>query len=438
MLKKQKNMKKDLIVEDELYLLAYFDQLTMLPNEKYFYEELVNNIENEVGNEIYAVAYLKINDLEKLHNILGFEKINNFVKLLAEQVQKINKNAELISLYRGNQFLILYKPDNIDNLKKRLAKTLKYIKDFIAENNYDYLLNINLGAAIYPEHGNTAASLLTKAHNAMYTIKENRNTYQIYNEKVYFKKIEKEVLKHDLKNAIENNDFYLKYQPKVQTVGEKITALEALIRWEHEEKGIISPAKFIPLAEKTGLIKNIGIFVLKEAFETLKLWKEKGLTNIKICINISLSELNDQEIIKNIKYIADAYSIDNSLIEFEITERSFTEIKRETLDELKNMGFSIALDDFGTGYSSLSFLNELSIDVLKLDKSFIDNITEEKTKMLVRGIIEISHNLNIKVVAEGAEVKEQLEILKELNCDYIQGYYYYRPMAKNKIEKLLN
>jgi len=162
------------------------------------------------------------------------------------------------------------------------------------------------------------------------------------------------------------------------------------------------------------------------------------LSKIRGASSISLIELNDPEILKNIKFIADSYSIDNSLIEFEITERSFIEIAEETLSELKEMGFSIALDDFGTGYSSLSFLNELSIDLLKLDKSFIDKIDEEKNRMLVDGVIDISHRLGLEVVAEGVENQEQLQILKELSCDYIQGYYFYRPMSQNKIEKLLN
>ena len=245
-------------------------------------------------------------------------------------------------------------------------------------------------------------------------------------------------MKQDLKEAIENKNFYLEYQPKVRTDNETVTALEALIRWQHQEKGDISPGEFIPLAEKTGLIKYIGIIVLKEVFETLKSWQKNDLNDIKMCINISLIELNDPKILKNIKYIADSYSIDNSLIEFEITERSFIELSENVLDNLKEMGFSIALDDFGTGYSSLGFLNKLSIDLLKLDKSFIDNINVEKTKMLVEGVIDISHRLGLEVVAEGVENKEQLEILKTLSCDYIQGYYFYKPMSKRSIEKLLN
>jgi EAL domain-containing protein (putative c-di-GMP-specific phosphodiesterase class I) len=162
------------------------------------------------------------------------------------------------------------------------------------------------------------------------------------------------------------------------------------------------------------------------------------MKDIKVGINISLIELNDPKILNNIKYIADSYSIDNSMIEFEITERSFIEISEEILDEIKNMGFSIALDDFGTGYSSLSFLNKLAIDILKLDKTFIDKVNETKTRKLVDGVIKISHDLGLKVVAEGVENKDQLEILKDLKCDYIQGYYFYRPMLRNNVEKLIN
>jgi EAL domain-containing protein (putative c-di-GMP-specific phosphodiesterase class I)/GGDEF domain-containing protein len=438
MIKKRKNIKDELIVEDELYLLAYFDQLTLMPNEKYFYEELDFKISESNKKDFYAAVYLKVNNLENLHNILGFEKSSEFISELADHI-KDNNDAELISLYQRNKFLLCYELQNGTNtLKNKLNRLLLMVKKFISAKNYEYLLSVNIGAAIYPEHSESASDILTKAHNAVYTIANDINSYQIYDEKIFLQKLEKEALKQDLKQAIEDEEFYLKFQPKVKTDQEKITAVEALIRWDHRDKGSISPAEFIPLAEKTGLIKKIGILVLKEVFETLRLWQKKGLKDIKVGINISLIELNDPKILNNIKYIADSYSIDNSMIEFEITERSFIEISEEILDEIKNMGFSIALDDFGTGYSSLSFLNKLAIDILKLDKTFIDKVNETKTRKLVDGVIKISHDLGLKVVAEGVENKDQLEILKDLKCDYIQGYYFYRPMLRNNVEKLIN
>jgi diguanylate cyclase (GGDEF)-like protein len=438
MLNRKLNKKKNLKMEDELYLLAYFDQLTQMPNEKYFFEELEKKINDDFENEErFAVVYLKINNLEEMHNILGFEKSSNFISYLAAELQKTNKKAELISLYKGNQFLLLYNLEQNLNLEKELENLLKKISKIITKKDYNYLLNVNLGTAVYPEHSLTSAGLLTKVHNAMYTMDTTADSFQIYDENIFLEKVKKESLKQDLQTAIEKKEFHLEFQPKVQTNNQRIFALEALIRWQHREKGLISPAEFIPLAEKTGLIKKIGIIVLREAFEKLKAWQTKRLKELKMCINISLIELNDSEIIKNIKHIADSYAVDNSLIEFEITERSFIELSKEVLAELKSMGFSIALDDFGTGYSSLSFLDKLTIDNLKLDKSFIDKITDERTKKLVAGVINISHDLDLKVVAEGVETKEQFEILKELNCDYIQGYYFYKPLPRAEVEKLL-
>jgi diguanylate cyclase (GGDEF)-like protein len=405
MINNRRSVNRDVRIEDKLYFLAYYDQLTKMPNEKYFYNELEQKMKNNNNN--LAIVYLKINNLEDINNILGFKKRNSFIILLTEYIQAENKSAELISLYRGNQFLLLYNLDDFDQkIEIALDNLLLKLNNFIKENNYDYLLNINLGTALYPDHGATAAELLSKAHNAMYTANNKANSYQIYDENVFLKKVEEESLKQDLKEAIENKDLYLEYQPKVRTDDEAVTALEALIRWQHQEKGEISPGEFIPLAEKTGLIKYIGVIVLKEVFETLKLWQQNSLNEIKMCINISLIELNDPEVLENIKHIANSYSIDNSLIEFEITERSFIELSESILEELKEMGFSIALDDFGTGYSSLGFLNKLSIDLLKLDKSFIDNIDVEKTKMLVEGVIDISHRLGLEVVAEGVENKD--------------------------------
>jgi EAL domain-containing protein (putative c-di-GMP-specific phosphodiesterase class I) len=324
------------------------------------------------------------------------------------------------------------------DIEEKIDSFLRQLKILIRKAGYSYILKINIGASIYPEHAEDAESLLSKAHHAMSLIDHYSDNFKIYNEDMFLEKLYYESLKKDLEKAIEKNQLFLEFQPKVDSFTEEIVAAEALLRWYHPEKGLIPPNEFIPMAVKSRFIKKIGVWVLKEAFELLERWCKEGHNCIKICVNISPCELNDPEIINEIEEIANSYNVPNNLIEFEITERTVANVPEEIMDRLKKLGFWLVLDDFGTGYSSLSYFGRLPVDILKLDKSFISDINKWKTRTLVETVINLSHEFDVEVVAEGIENEDHLEILRELKCDYIQGYYFYKPMAEEKLLKLLN
>lgn len=427
--------------KDDLYYLAYHDYLTGLTNENYFKKKLKNKIKKNYKKNKLAVLYLRVSNLARVNNIIGYQKSDELIIKIAQNLNSLKSKlkSELISLYKRQDFLImLHCTDDLKTMEQKINILEDKVMSFFKNKKLDHLLKTNIGISIYPDHARDADSLLSRVHHAMYITEESDKSYTFYNQKIFEKCLEKEELQHDLKNAIYKKELFLKYQPLIRLKKEKeIKGLEALIRWRHPEKGFISPKDFIPRAEETGLIKRIGIFVLKEAFKQLEKWQQKR-SNFKICINISLIELKDSEIIKEIKIIANKYkNIPNKLIEFEITERAFAEISTDILTELKNMGFSLALDDFGTGYSSLNFLHKEPIDILKIDKSFIDNIDTKKTNLLLKAIINLSHDLNLKVVAEGIETKKQYEKIKSLNCDYAQGFYFYKPLLAKEITKIL-
>ncbi|CCU80486.1 diguanylate cyclase/phosphodiesterase (GGDEF & EAL domains) with PAS/PAC sensor(s) [Halanaerobium saccharolyticum subsp. saccharolyticum DSM 6643] len=426
---------------EKTHYLAYHDNITGLNNEKYFFKELNKRIKERNGTEKIIILYLKFNNFVDFSNIIGFENSNKFIKKMGDVILDSSLKIEEMSVFNGNQFLILLSmdKDNIyERLKNQTRKFLFEIKEYLTEINFDYLLKVNIGISVFPDHAEKPQGLLSKAQHAMYLVDKRKNNYKIYNKKLFIDKVEFESLHQDLIQAINNEDLFLEFQPKVNTYSERIVSFEALIRWNHCNKGIIQPDEFISIAEKTGMIKKIGVWVLDQTFKQLEEWEKIGFDDIVISINMSEIELNDPNIIKIIKKISSSYSIANKKIEFEITERSFKEVSTDVMNELKRMGFLISLDDFGTGYSSLSYFGKSPFDLLKLDKIFIDNIYKEKSRLIVESVINLAHKFDVKVIAEGVETKEQLEILRKIECDYIQGYYFYKPMSASKITVILN
>lgn len=437
-------MEESAKLEDDYLLnyLSYYDYLTGLTNEKYFYENLKKSIKTRSDSEKLVIIYVKIKNLDEIINILGFRNSNKFINDISQKIRKSCLEVEALSLYRGNKFFILCSSENAEmedykSLNEKLDIFLQDLKNYIIESGYSYMLKIKIGVSIYPDHAQSAEDILSKAHHAMHLLATEEDGYFIYNEDLFLEKLYNESLRKDLEKAIDNQEFQLEFQPKIDSYTENTVAFEALLRWTHPQKGRISPGKFIPMALESLFIKEIGIWVLKESFKLLKKWQNLMPNNdFKICMNISSVELNDTKIINKIENIADSFSVPNRFIEFEITERSFSEVPDKVISKLKEMDFKIILDDFGTGYSSLSYFGRLQADIVKLDKSFIDDIDQWRNKALVETVINLSHKFDVEVVGEGVETKEQLEILRDLNCDYIQGFYFYKPMPIEKIEKI--
>ena len=421
----------------ELFELAYYDELTNLKNEKFFYEVLYKTINNINLNTKLYVVYLKINDIDQLDNFIGYQKSNDFIRELADKISKSDINAEIISIYKGNQFLILFENISYSEVNDKINKLVEDVILYLKQSGYYTMLNINVGISIYPDHAKDPKGLISKAHHAMLILGKSKNSFQVFNDDIFNSIKRSAEIREDLEKAIENEELYLKFHPKLDINNDKIIALEALLRWEHEQKGQISPGEFIPIAENNGMTKEIDLYVLKKVFEQLNNWLDKDYGNVRICINISASSLKDLNFIKEVKVICDSYKLNNSLIEIEITERAIIDIPKENIIKLQELGFLLVLDDFGTGYSSLGVLNDLPIHTIKLDKTFIDKINQDSDKFMVEAIIQLAHKLKMSVVAEGLETKEQVEQFQKLNCDYAQGFYYFKPLTIAEIENLL-
>jgi len=431
-------------LENKLYQLAYYDDFTNLPNEKYFSEKLESQIkisQNSKMEQKFSVFYLEVIDMDNISNVIGSLHGNQTAQIIADILSNKLK-PDLISHYYGDKFLLLFKNvSKKEEIKARAEEILNLIKRLWKENEIDYFLNFKMGITIYPKNGDDAKTLITRAHQAMHTIEDSSKLYQIYDQTIYFEKLNNSQLKNDLRKAVENGELNLVYQPKINLQNEEIVALEALLRWHHPEFGPISPGYFIPIAEQSNLITQITRWVIKRVikeFSENEVLRESGKI---ISINLSAYDLKDDSLIAFLKSLIKKRELCPDQIDFEITESIFldaTERDLENLNRLKKAGFYISLDDFGKGYSSLSYLAKLPLDMLKIDMSFIRNLDQRKTRILTEKIIELSHELDFKVIAEGVEEKEELEILKKLNCDFVQGYYYYRPMPISELESIIS
>ncbi|RCW52480.1 MULTISPECIES: bifunctional diguanylate cyclase/phosphodiesterase [Halanaerobium] len=430
-------------LENKLYQLAYFDDFTNLPNEKYFskkLEQLIRSVEKSQQTQRFAVFYIEIMDMDNISNVVGSLHGNQTAKKIADSL-KSDPDLSLISHYYGNKFLLLFK--NIyqkEKIKQKAKKIIEAIKVLWQENKIDYFLDFKIGITVYPFDGENAQTLITRAHHAVHTIEDSNQFYQIYDKNIYYEKLNNIHLKNDLRKAVEAEELSLVYQPKIDLKDEQIVALEALLRWHHPKFGQISPEYFIPIAEQSNLITKITRWLIKKVIKEFNQNQFLRESEKIISINLSAYDLKDDTLITFLENLIEAEKLCPHQIDFEITESIFLDAKEqdlENLHKLKESGFYISLDDFGKGYSSLSYLAKLPIDILKLDMSFIRNLEQKKTRILIEKIIELSHELDFKVVAEGVETENELNILKKLDCDYVQGYYYYRPNSLEKLETII-
>ena len=304
---------------------------------------------------------------------------------------------------------------------------------------YEITISASIGIAFYPENGVDADTLLKHADRAMYRVKNSgKKNFAIYAQHKDDHSVGKLILENDLRKGLERNEFVVYYQPKVNIQSGSVSGAEALVRWIHPEKGLISPGEFIPLAEETGLIISIGEFVLREAAKQCVIWQTTKETSIPISVNLSTRQFLQPTLVSNIEKIIEETGINPKLLELEITESMSMDIERslDILLDLKKLGVQISVDDFGTGYSSLNYLRQLPIDRVKIDKSFINDMTvDENDEAIVATIINMGHNLKLSVIAEGVETEEQLKYLQKYDCDEIQGYYYSKPIPAEDFEK---
>lgn len=437
------NINKEKINEARIRKLAYYDSLTDLPNRAYFNQLMDEYIQNKVYDK-FAVFLIDIDNFKAINDSLGHSYGDEIIIRVASHLKKhLNKDSELIR-FGGDEFLIIVHDIKTNAELKAFAEIIvdEFNKPFI-NDGLIFPITLSMGVATYPFDGEQADELLKHADMALYDVKMNgKNGYKMFSfelDESFNKRI---TLERDLRKAINNMEFELYYQPKLDVEKGKVIGYEALLRWHHPDKGIVSPLEFIPLAEETGLIIPIGEWVICESIKQLKEWDRQGYPDLSIAINLSARQFRDVHLLDLFKRIYDEMDVDMSRLELEITESTALEdinFAVNILKHLKALGIKLSLDDFGTGYSSLNYLTQLPIDYLKIDKSFLNHTIQHRSgEAIIKSVINLAHACNIKVIAEGVETKEQMNFLINEACDMIQGYYISQPVPIEEALKFIS
>lgn len=439
---KQENFE---IVYAKLENCAFYDSLTGLPNRINIETKLNMIISDAITNSTRgAVLFIDLDNFKNLNDTLGHSFGDEVITKVGEVIKHICDDDVSAARVGGDEFVVVIpKFTHITEVIEFTKKILKSLEEIRTINNNDINLSTSIGISVFPEQGESSTHLLKYADIAMHKVKEGgKNNFKFYTDEMT-KEIENkmEIQKHLIK-AIEKNELVLHYQPLIDANTENVDSVEALIRWYHPTKGMISPLVFIPIAEEFGIIRDLGTWVLNTACMQNKEWTDKGFKPIKVSINVSPLQLEHGDFVTVVKEALAKSGLHPNYLQLEITENvsmKFIDENIKILEELRTLGVNIAMDDFGTGYSSLNYLMKLPIDSLKIDKSFIDNINESNNKELIMDtIIKLAHNLNLEVIAEGVETSDQLNILKKMSCNKIQGYFYSKPLPKNDLEEFLN
>ncbi|EQF23410.1 diguanylate cyclase domain protein [Clostridioides difficile CD160] len=415
--------------EKEILSLAYEDKITHIGNQNKFYKECSKYLLNKPSLN-YIIVYFDINNFKMINDTFGYEFGDNLLITIARALKEELTEGEIYARLSSDYFSIFcdYKKG-----RDKIIRKLDNIRNNI-ESNLNTVFEISLCVGIYfVEEGEVdIQKAVNKANMARSVAKGKNINYAIYNEDVRNKLSEESIILDDIKTALVKNQFEVYYQPKFSLVNGEMIGSEALIRWNHPEYGFISPAIFIPIAEKSQLILKIGRFVFERVCIDLSDWKKQGKSIVPVSVNLSRVELYQPDIVKFINSTIQKYNINSDLIELEITETvamNELNILKNVLNELRKYGFSISMDDFGTGYSSISCLRDMPIDVLKLDKSFLDGIeNDERSRNIAKSIVSLAKSLDLIVTIEGVESKAQAELMKQFGCDLVQGFYFARPM----------
>ncbi len=429
--------------EIQLIHQAKHDELTNLPNRTLLLDRIQNSIQKcKNSNSIFGVIVIDFDRFKEVNDSMG----HNFGdKIIIEASRRFNScmgNIDTLSRLGGDEFVIL--TDKIEELSividiiQKLTMVME--RPFIINEQQVYI-TLSIGISIYPEDGNTAGTLLKNSDAAMFKAKDDgRNTYRFYAKEMTTKALEHIVMETNIRKGLEEEEFVLHYQPQVDGITGKLVGVEALVRWKHPVMGLISPHKFIPLAETTGLIIHLDRWVMKTAMIQMVKWYELGFNAGTLALNLSIQQLEEDDFLPMLDNLIETTGIKQEWIELEITESQIMKNPKEAIEiltEISKRGIELAIDDFGTGYSSLSYLKSLPINKLKIDQSFIKDIPKDKDDMAItKSIISLSKNLNLSIIAEGVETLAQKDFLIKNGCKYIQGYIYAKPMESIDIENL--
>lgn len=419
--------------------MAFHDSLTGLPN-RWHLVDCLRSIAATTSARTGALLFMNINNFKTLNDLFGHHEGDTLLKLVAKRLEDLRQDNSTVARLGGDEFVLLlpHIPDE-ETLAESLIGLLRFMRAPFATRLHEHRITVSIGVSLFPRDGLEPAELMRKADMALQAAKESgRNSWKVFDPRMLERVQYRGEMEQALRQALYSREFELHYQPQLDIASNRICGFEALCRWHRPSHGPVSPAKFIPLAEETGHIQALGDWIIKAACHQLSQWHRSGLGHIEIAVNVSALQLKEGFCTRLKRMLEDA-GVEPRRLEVEITEsammQSFQD-QLEILDELCSLGIRLSLDDFGTGYSSLSYLRQLPIQTVKIDKSFIDNMErDETTRQITEGIISLSHALKLRVVAEGVETVEQLQMLQQAGCEIAQGYHIGKPMPPGDAER---
>jgi len=429
-------------LEKKLHYMAYHDQLTGLPNRYLLNDHLQESlIRCRRNGQKLAVIYIDLDGFKFINDTKGHDVGDLLLKMASDRIVDALCNDSIVARIGGDEFVAVIERVELPLIKEIAVRIIdEFSTPFILDGE-EFYMTPSVGISLFPDDGQSGEELIKNADVAMYFAKKRgKNNFQFFiddPQDVFGRKIK---LEQGLRKAIENNELLLLYQPKYELSSEKIEGVEALLRWNHPELGLVSPLEFIPIAEEIGMIGQIGEWVIETACKQMKQWMDLGVFPSSVAVNVSTIQFQDRNFAVFMKRILSKYGLEPCLLEIEITESVMQDVNESmaTLTQLKELGIKISIDDFGTGYSSLNILHRLPIDFVKIDKSFVSEIsTNSSTETLVKTIIELGKKLNFELIAEGIETIEQKNILLKSGCRFGQGYLYSQPLPPDEIVTLL-
>jgi diguanylate cyclase (GGDEF)-like protein/PAS domain S-box-containing protein len=438
-----RDIRARLAIEEKVAYMAQFDALTGLPNRHLFQDRLIQAMALAKRNDWpMAVLFVDLDRFKLVNDTLGHGAGDRLLKEAGERLRSCIRSSDTVARLGGDEFAAILselgKPGDAGLVAQKIIDAFRRPFDLEGKETY---VTASVGVTLYPADSDSAEALVVNADAAMYRAKEQgRNNYQYFTRDMNERALQRVQMEAALRRALEREEFRLFYQPKADLVSGKISGFEALLRWQHPKKGMVLPGEFIPVLEETGLIVPVGAWVLRTACMQIKAWQKSGLKVPPVAVNLSARQFEQKDLKGDVRQILRDTQVDPSLIEFEITESLLMndpEGAARTLRDLKESGVRLSMDDFGTGYSSLGYLKRFPIDTLKIDRTFVHDISTEDDATLTRAIINLAQNLRLKVVAEGVETEAQVSFLCANGCDEMQGYFFAKPVSADECERML-
>lgn len=437
-----KSVVAKVVAERKVQLLAYRDTLTSLPNRLLFADRLEQAvIRCERSRTSMALMLVDIDDFKLVNDSFGHDAGDKLIKAVGQLISKSLRRADTIARLGGDEFAVIVEgieaPDDAISIADNLTTILEHNVRLDDQETYT---SASIGIAVYPDDGKDARTLLKNADTAMFRAKENgRHCFQFYKPEMSVTAMERLDLENSLKAAFENDEFLIYYQPVIDIHKNEIVAVEALLRWQHPDKGMIHPVDFISIVEDCGLIVALGEWLIFSICKQISIWQDAGLEKQHVSINLAPRQFKEQDLVVVFTQAMSEYDVDASSLSVEITERTLIDNIGEveaTLKKLRSMGMRIMLDDFGTGYASLAYLKEFPVDVVKIDREFIAGIPDNREdSAIVEAIAGLTRGLNLSLIAEGVENEPQLKVLKSIGCQYAQGYYWSKALPGDEYEQ---